>query len=292
MTDLDLTDLVVVDALSKLDKTVRDASKSMGREEARGLVDLYYRLQEHRLALQNQERSLVAAGKSELVVSHFATQVQTLEKQMQSVLDAWTLSTELGQWCRSVKGVGPVLAASFMAHIDITRAPTVGHVWSFAGLNPTAEWKKGERRPWNADLKVTCWKLGDSFVKTSGGDKPGFYGQIYRERKLLEVARNDAGSFADQAAESLKKRKISDAALKATYEAGRLPAGRLELRARRYAVKLFLAGFHEVAYVEQYDKLPPMPYVLTLPNHTHEVVPPGLPARVRELRAEAGRPTS
>ena len=53
-----------------------------------------------------------------------------------------------------------------------------------AGLDPTVTWGKGERRPWNAELKVLCWKLGDSFVKVS--NKEGaLYGRIYRERKAL-----------------------------------------------------------------------------------------------------------
>lgn len=277
-----------LDVLDKLNKEVRTAGTMLDRDQARFLVDLYYSLQEHRLALGNQERSLVAANKPTDVVNHFFSQISVLEKQMSSVLDKWTGASDVGRWARSIKGVGPIIAAALMAHIDIERAPTVGHIWRFAGLDPTVKWNKGEKRPWNADLKVTCWKLGDSFVKVSGHED-AFYGKIYRERKALEIERNEAGLFADQAAASLVAKKITDKKLKACYESGKLPPGRLDLRARRYAVKLFLSAFHEVAYVERYDEMPPKPYVLQHLGHAHEIIPPNLPQRVSELRSMSGR---
>lgn len=279
-----MTDLAPVD---KLVREVRATSGEMDRDQARFLVDLYYRWQEHRLALGNQQRALLAAEKPTDVVSHFFTQAQTLEKQMTSILDNWTKASEIGLWSRSVKGVGPVIAAGMMAHIDITRAPTVGHIWRFAGLDPTVTWGKGEKRPWNADLKVLCWKLGDSFVKVSGIDD-AFYGKIYRSRKEQEVIKNEAGDFADQAAKTLETKKIVDKPTRALYEAGRLPAGRLDLRARRYAVKLWLSHWHEVAYVEQYGELPPKPYVIAHLAHAHKIEVPDAPERVMALRRAAG----
>jgi hypothetical protein len=43
-----------------------------------------------------------------------------------------------------------------LARIDIVKAPTAGHIWRYAGLDPTVRWNKGEKRPWNAGLKVLC----------------------------------------------------------------------------------------------------------------------------------------
>lgn len=283
---------VTLDPLARLAREVRAAAVLIEQDQARFLVGLYYDLQEHRLALTNQDRSLVAAERPADIVHHFADQMYTLERQMVSVLDPFTMASEVGRWSRAQVGIGPILAAGLLAHIDIERAPTVGHIWSFFGQVPGVVWAKGERRPWNADGKVICWRIGDSFCKSS--TRPNsFYGPIYRARKELEVERNDSGTFAEQAATSLATRNIKDADLKKTYEAGRLPAGRLELRARRYAVKLFLAGWHEVAYVERYGQLPPKPYILEHGDgqHVHEIVPPHLPDSVVALRRAAGRPT-
>jgi hypothetical protein len=291
MTVLDLTPGetgVDLAPMAKLAREVRGLAEGLARPEARGYVDLYYRLQHDRIELNNQVRALRDDGRPVDLSVHFGTQMATLEKQMVAVLDAYSLSTVPGVWARAQYGVGPVITAGFLAHLDITRAPTVGHFWRFAGLDPTVKWGKGQKRPWNADLKTLCWKLGDSFRKFSGRDAC-FYGDLYRQRKAYELERDERGGNADTAAQTLLERRFRDTATKATYESGHLPAGRLDLRASRWAVKLWLAHFHEVAFVDMYDRLPPLPYVMEHKGHVHEIVPPHLPERVRELRREAGR---
>ena len=76
----------------------------------------------------------------------------------------------IGPWAMATIGVGPVICAGVIARIDIHRAPTVGHIWRFAGLDPTQKWEKGKKRPWNTDLKRICWLLGESFVKVINND--------------------------------------------------------------------------------------------------------------------------
>jgi hypothetical protein len=169
-----------------------------------------------------------------------------------------------------------VITAGLAAYIDLARTPSVSGLWSLAGLNPTARWEKGQKRPWNAQLKVLQWKIGDSFCKFHN-HKDCFYGHVYAARKVLEVERNAAGVFAAQAAEALATRQIRDAETRATYAAGRLPAGRLELRARRVAVKLFLAHYWEVGYFHLQGVWPPVPYIIAAQPelHTHYIPPPG-----------------
>jgi hypothetical protein len=234
---------------------------------------MYYELQEHRIAIKAQERSIEQAGRPVAVFTHFGGQIGTLEKQMQSVLDRYSMSNTVGEWSRSILGVGPVIAAGFLAHIDITKAPTVGHIWRFAGLDPTVKWNKGQKRPWNADLKVLCWKTGDSFVKVSGRED-AFYGRIYRERKAYELARDESGGNAETAARTLVEKNIVAKDLRKTLESGHLPAGQLDLRARRYAVKLFLAHWHEVAYEDYYGVPSPAPYPIAHLGHAHRIPVP------------------
>ena len=131
------------------------------------------------------------------------------------------------------------------------------------------------KRPWNGNLKVLCWKLGDSFVKQSGRPN-AFYGRLYRERKEQEVAYNEAGRFRAQAEETLSTKRIQDPLTRATYQAGMLPPGRLDLRARRWAVKIFLAHWHDVAYRDFYHEAPPKPWVFEWGDqeHTHMIEVP------------------
>jgi hypothetical protein len=268
--------------LEKLSRDVRKAlhseAKTLGREQVGELVDLYYRTQKTRVALGNQSGALTRDDRPAEVVDHFALNYATLEAQVKGVLEAWVKANPVGRWLLDIKGIGPVLAANLLAQIDIEKAPTVGHIWRFAGLDPTVKWSKGEKRPWNDRLKKTCWLIGDSFVKVSNREVgPGEinYGTFYRSRKEQELRKNEAGDFAAQAADTLATRNITDRALRATLEAGQLPLGRLELRARRYAVKLFLSHLHHVMHVQHYGVEPPKPYALTQAGgHAHYIAPP------------------
>jgi hypothetical protein len=274
--------------VTKLSREVRKLAEGLSRPEARGYVDLYYRVQHNRIELNNQTRALTADDRPTDLSRHFGGQFATVERQMVSVLDAYSLSTVPGVWSRAQHGIGPVIAAGFQAHLDIERAPTVGHFWRFAGLDPTVKWGKGQKRPWNADLKTLCWKLGDSFRKFSNAEAC-FYGHLYRQRKAYELERDEGGGNADTATQTLAERNFRDADTKALYESGHLPAGRLDLRASRWAVKLFLAHLHEVMYVDRYDSLPPKPYAMEHLGHAHEIVAPHLPEQVRALRRAVGR---
>jgi hypothetical protein len=45
----------------------------------------------------------------------------------------------------SNKGIGPVLSAGLLAHIDLRIAVTAGCIWRYAGMDPTSKWLGGER---------------------------------------------------------------------------------------------------------------------------------------------------
>jgi hypothetical protein len=170
-----------------------------------------------------------------------------------------------------------VIAAGLLANIDIERAPTVGHIWRFAGLDPTVTWDKGTKRPWNARLKVLTWKIGESFVKVSN-HADDIYGHVYAERKALEAAANERGEFAAQAEAKLAKYRIGkDTEAYGHYSKGHLPPAHIHSRAKRYAVKLFLSHWHHVAYETRFGEPPPKPYILTRPEHVHFFAPPHWP---------------
>lgn len=188
--------------------------------------------------------------------------METVEDSIKKSLDDFSSADPVGRWSKSITGIGPVIAAGLLAHIDIEKAPTVGHIWRFAGLDPTMIWEKGKKRPWNAALKVLCWKIGESFVKVSTNPKD-FYGRIYVSRKRLEEDRNAREMFKQQAEDKLKRFKIG----KTTeaykhYSEGRLPPAHIHARAKRYAMKLFLSHWHHVAYKVRFGKEPPNPYPL------------------------------
>lgn len=261
----------------RLSRDLRAAAATLTHREARYLVDAYYQMQDNRIRGDNQRRALAKEGEPHDIVEWFAVQARTLENQVKGALARYADAHTVGVWLQSITGIGPVIAAGLLAHIDITRAPTAGAVWRYAGLDPTSKWEKGEKRPWNASLKTLCWKAGESFVKVQANESD-VYGKVYAERKELEVARNERGDFADQAARVLQEKRIrrsTDAF--GHYSEGRLPPAHVHARAKRYAVKLFLAHLHHVMHEDHFGAPPPKPYIIEHGGHTHFIAPPNWP---------------
>ena len=278
----EIQDQATLVGIGRLKRDVRQAFSDLGPREARFLVDEYYTIQGHRIEAQNQVRALADSEEPNTVLEWLYAQHHTVEKEIAKVLAAYADRHVASAWAQTLLGIGPVLSAGLMAHIDIEKAPTVGHIWRFAGLDPTVRWEPKTKRPWNAALKVLCWKMGESFVKVSG--RPCIPGGVIPDAtadgsrppcKALEESRNDQLLFADQAEKALTEKKYdkSTDAYKA-YAVGRLPQARIHARAKRYAVKLFLAHFHHVLYESTFGEIPPRPYVIEHLGHTHYLSPP------------------
>lgn len=334
-----------LDPVARLKKDIKTAAATMSREEARFMVDRYYQIQHDRITANSQIKSAtearVKAGQTaepHLALEWLSDQNTTLESQITRALDEYTTAHEVGRWAKSIVGIGPIIAAGLLAHIDMDKADTAGHIWSFAGLIPGVKWEKGEKRPWNAKLKVLCWKIGESFVKFSN-NPDCYYGKVYKERKELEWRRNLDGTLADQARDAIGRMKQDDSAALAWYkgeispvvakywlDAGwpftegtppkrliptvaewsaspvthpgarrllaaevdmehtdslasakrglpMLPPAHIHARAKRYAVKLFLAHWFEVAYRDWYAEEPPLPFPIAQRGHVHYISP-------------------
>lgn len=302
------TEPIPVEKLARQD--IRRMVSTMSLPEARYCVDLYYQVQEFRKASGNQIKAAVKAAEScEFLGKSFAD-LERVELNIKIALDEYTKLSPVSRWAKSVTGVGPVIAAGLAAHIDVKKAPTAGHIWRFAGLDPTVSWNKGEKRPWNASLKTLCWKIGESFVKTSGLESD-FYGHFWAERKSREWERNRRGELANQAKAALAAKEFKEDTETKIWLEGRLTLANLETwertdqdkrlglvkklagapgsgipmlspahihaRARRWAVKLFLAHWQYVAFVTEHGCPPPKPYVIEHLGHAHEIQVPNCP---------------
>ena len=259
-------------SVERLKRDIKQAAISLSDTEARFLVDAYYQMQADRIRAEGQVRSMDTEPHA--ILSWLGKQSNVLETQVKGALDVYSNGHPIGKRMRTIIGIGPVISAGFLAHIDITKANTAGAIWRFAGQDPTSTWSKGEKRPHNASLKTLCWKLGESFVKFKNHEHC-FYGRIYDQRKTEETTRNQAGEFAEQAELSLERKrykKTTDAYK--CYIEGKLPPAHIHARAKRYAVKMFLSHLHEVWYEHHHKKPAPAPYVMVHAGHTHKVEPP------------------
>ena len=261
----------------KLNQDLRAAAKMMSRDEARFNVDLYYQIQKARLASGQQMRSLVDNVEPCLLLEWNHLNLMTQEKNVQKSLLDFASEYRVGKWLLSLHGVGPVISAGCLAHLDVRGRPTAGAFWGFAGLD-NRPWNKGEKRPFCADLKRLCFNIGECFIRCKGSEKD-MYGKFYTQRKAYEEEKNARLEYREQAE---VKAKIVGKTTKAYkfYIEGFLPPGHLHARARRYCVKMFLSHLHHAMYLDYYGKEPPVPYIFTEAapgTHTHFVEPPNFP---------------
>lgn len=256
----------------RLNKDLKKAALSLGKDEARFLVDAYYMIQEVRKRLGNQCNMLTKSEEPHDLLATLLTQTEILETNIAKALDIYSDNQPIGQRMRKVHGVGPVIAAGLIAHIDMDIATHAGKIFRFAGLDPTIVWEKGQKRPYNAALKTLCWKVGQSFMKFSGSEKC-FYGHIYRAAKAELEQKNEAGMFAETAKAKLEKFKIGKTtdAYKA-YSQGKLPPAHLDARARRKAVVLFLSHLHE-NWLQELGKPKVRPWVIEHGGHVDYIAP-------------------
>lgn len=276
LLEADLIELTPV--LTRLSKDVKAAAARMGPREARYLVDTYYQHQEQRKRAANQEKQAQDAGESTDTIGYVTDQAFALEKRVHALLQAYAMGHDVGRWSMSQVGIGPVISAGLLAHIDILKAPTVGHIWRFAGLDPTVRWEKGQKRPWNARLKTLCWHIGACIMRSHNHER-SFYGPIYRKYKAIETARNESGELAEQAARQLAEKNYSRGTT--TYDAltsGKLAKDQIDLRARRKTVKLFLSHWHSIAHETMLGTPAPRPYAFAhLEGHNDMISPPNWP---------------
>lgn len=264
------------EAKLRLTRDLIKAADTMGAKEAIFIVRTFYQLQEYRIMGHNQVRALETLENPILLLDWTSYQFEQLEHAMKLALGHYVKHEPegIGQWLLGITGIGPVIAAGLLAYIDIEKAPTTGHIWSYAGLNPNVTWEKKQKCPWNRDLKVLCFKLGESFIKFKGSDKD-MYGKYYESYKARIQGMNAEKAYAEQAANILATRnyKKETEAYKA-YSQGLLPPGHIHARARRYAVKLFLSHFHDEWYRRHFHTEPPLPYPIAQLGHAHMIEAP------------------
>jgi hypothetical protein len=295
-------------AIDKLDRDLKQAARTLGRRQIRFLVDTYYQVQHFRIASSAQARTNAEGAEPNRLLVWNQDQMTSLEKNIQRALQEFSDTYTVGKWMMSICGIGPVISAGLLAHLEIepwkcvkgkkpgsfcNRANPHGpechavsmatgcHFWRFAGLDPTVKWEKGQKRPWNAELKcLVAFKAGECFVKVQSRESD-VYGKLYRERKDLEIARNLEGKFKATAEAVLESKRIGkDTEAYKHYSQGMLPPAHLHSRARRWAVKMFLSHVHAAMFEDFYGKPAPRPYIFDHPelgDHRHYIPVPNWP---------------
>jgi hypothetical protein len=141
----------------KLSKDLKAAAQALQESQVRYIVDRYYQLQRDRTRADNQAREEQTPN---LLLTFSRDHAWKLETTLKLAMKYYALSRPEGQWLMSLCGVGPVLSAGFLAHLDITKAKTAGAFWRFAGLDPTVAW----------DSKGVVRKFVEEQIDAANGD--------------------------------------------------------------------------------------------------------------------------
>lgn len=187
----------------------------------------------NRIAAVEQERSQVDVT----IIRHYAEVFEALEADAAALIADSIKDHPVWPWLEAVKGIGPGLAGALLAPIDIKRAEKVSSLWCYAGQGlrdgqrdrPT----KGERLPYNADLKRTCYLIATSFLRANSP-----YRREYDEAKADYIANRPDWTL-----------------------------GHADMAARRKMIKLFLSHLWTMYRYE--CKLPvPPPYAFQVLGHS------------------------
>lgn len=278
--------------------------------EARFLVDTFHAQQKMRIRINNQikqlDRDAEATGaeaEPNQMLKYIYDQQSAVEKNISTAIELSAFMHPMYWFFEQTKGIGPGIAMKLLAHLDIHKAPTVGHFWSFAGMNPEARWEKGKKRPHNADLKRTMFLITDQFIKRKN-DPDSHYSRWLFERRDMEWQRNLNGGNTDSCAQALEAKRFGDTTDAKAWYSGQccpdkaramlaegetptaskckadgdglpmLPPAHVVMRARRWTAKLFLAHLHDRWYRFEFGEAPPKPYVIDHKGHAHIIEPP------------------
>ena len=150
--DVDNDDVVSVPEIEGLTRDMKKIilnSPSPGREEIRTLVNLFYQIQDIRIAVSEQIRSIQreVSGAPEpnegnlVILTWVLKSVAATEKGIKDALEKICMSNEVGRWLMSIKGIGPALGAGCLAYFNVEGVNYASNFISYAGLNDN-------NRPW------------------------------------------------------------------------------------------------------------------------------------------------
>lgn len=238
------------------------------RERLRALVEVYYDVQDVRIRSFNRLRQVGEVKGVEPDI------LKELEKQVREYLrdevhDVPVVKTFLS----NVKGIGPILAGGIIAWFDPAKANHASSFWKYAGLavedGHAIKRVKGKKTEYNPRVKVLCWKIADSFIKS----RSPFYRPLYDKAKLEEAVKlchpEEKPENCPQYAEC--KARLGKAATRMNRESKKLPCKKhVDYRARRKMVKRFLADLWGIW--RQLEGLPTSdPYAVAILGHSKEV---------------------
>lgn len=232
----------------------------MDTKLVRALVEDYYDIQGTRIQAENRVRAYLQGTSDQtlpLLKSDSAKRLRGIEKDIVKDVKDFLKHHELWcNWLEGVKGIGPVLAGGLLAWFeDVENFATISKLWMYSGLGVSEEGRamkrtRGEKIRYNPQVKVLCWKIGESFVKTKGG-----YRELYEK-------------FRDEYDRKWTSSEVCGSVGCKNKGKGKCMDGHKFAAAKRKTVKVFLAHLH-MKWRELKGLPIEHPFIIGRDNHEH-----------------------
>lgn len=172
--------------LTQIEKS--ELVKLNSKAELKFLVDQYKQAQSYRITTENQVRSIMqgydqTTGNHPTFIQRSLQAAAAQEQLYKKYLDIATDAIPICKWMKSIKGIGPVFAATIYASFDVTKGSYATDFLSYAGLNDN-------NNPWlgSEKAKAIVNEIEGRFVVIANTVKDDF------ENFIIESADKKAGT--------------------------------------------------------------------------------------------------
>lgn len=227
------------------------------------LVDANLAVEKLRVRTQIRQSHLLLQNRQDEETDNLLEQLRTLESYIDGRIAKHIEKHLAYPWFSKVKGIGKENIAKVVGLIDIEKATTISSLWKFAGFAPGFDKRvKGVKSPYNAELRMLCWRLASSLLRAQGK-----YYQFYLEAKENYIKRFESEGRVVVAAAKLPKQNG-----KKMEGDHYISEGHIHNMALRKMTKMFLS--HLWLVWREAEGLPiRQPYVLEHGGHSTFVEP-------------------
>jgi hypothetical protein len=235
----------------------------MGNKEAQYLLDMYLFMLKRRVAIASK---ISRCGIESRALGFLLDQIKAREGHARVLLDIYSDNHPVGAKMKEVKGIGPVIAAGLLAHVNMDRATTYGKILAYGGFNPNMVWNKGELRPFCAEFRSILIHAKRVFQFLSG-NPTSYFGMHFKRYKNLIIAQNENGGMKEAAAAKLAKFNYRhETKAYQCYIEGKLPPAHITQLAGTKTLKLFIGCLHKY-WSEHLGRSAPLPYAVEHMGH-------------------------
>ena len=112
--------------------TIKIDGTTLSKKRMRCLVDNFDQVQKIRIAMQNQQRSILQGvdGDGFDAAKIIMTQIENTEKNIVKIIEFFTDYNPVTYYLKQITGIGGLTAARLYAFLDITEAQSAGSFWT------------------------------------------------------------------------------------------------------------------------------------------------------------------